>query len=323
MEAVVLPLAIKAFCTIFIGFIGVLLAQVIVPFIQAFGPWLTNWIEIPGLSVFILWGQAIAVVAAIAIRAGVGIRDMLMSSGGEARMGLGEYVFKSVVSIALVGLMPTLCSLVIWFGQRMAADVVGPTVMTLDNLQMTVDVDKVIESITTNDPTSALALLCYVILDFVAFGFVVTIVYQLLKRQFQMLFLSVAAPWIGIKAATETDSSTYWEFLQSLFGMCVVQWLQYLGMIVGLSMISSTIGMSFDIQGVSLGSATFINMILVIAAFGAALGIPALVDRWTFSAPGAHSGSMLIGMAVRRGLSGPNVGIPKTGPAASDAKAKG
>ncbi len=52
-------------------------------------------IEIPGLSIFILWGQAIAVVAAIAIRAGVGIRDMPLASGGEARTGLGSTFSKA------------------------------------------------------------------------------------------------------------------------------------------------------------------------------------------------------------------------------------
>ena len=128
-----------------------------------------------------------------------------------------------------------------------------------------------------------------------------------MKRQFQMLFVAVAAPWIGIKAATESDSSTYWEFLQSLFGMCVVQWLQYIGLIVGLNMMSATIGSSLDINSIDMGSASFTNLFLVLAEFGAALGIPALVDRWTFSAPGAQSGSVLMGMIIRKGLAGPKI----------------
>lgn len=302
---IALPVALKAGAAMLVCALGVALSSVVVPFIQAFGPWLTNWIEIPGLSIFILWGQAIAVVAAIAIRAGVGIRDMLLASGGEARTGLGEYVFKSVVSIALVGLMPTFCSMVMWFGQRMMSDVFGA--VSLNSFTLTFGVDAVVQSILDGDLTAPLVFLCYIVLCFIAFGFVITSIYQLMKRQFQMLFVSVAAPWIGIKAATESDSSTYWEFLQSLFGMCVVQWLQYIGLIVGLNMMSATIGSSLDINSIDMGSASFTNLFLVLAEFGAALGIPALVDRWTFSAPGAQSGSVLMGMIIRKGLAGPKI----------------
>lgn len=60
MEAIAqiaLPVALKAGAAMLVCALGVALSSVVVPFIQAFGPWLTNWIEIPGLSVFILWGK--------------------------------------------------------------------------------------------------------------------------------------------------------------------------------------------------------------------------------------------------------------------------
>lgn len=308
---IALPIVGKAVALILILIAGSIASQIIVPFLEAFGPWLTNWIEIPGLSVFIVWGQAIAVIAAVAIRVGVGIRDVLMSNGGEGRVSIGEYLFKSVVSISLVGLMPTFCSMVIWFGKKMAVDVMGAT--SLSDLTFEFDADAAVTSILSMNISQSMMYFCYALLLLLAFGFVITIVYQLLKRQFQMLFISVAAPWVGIKAATENDSSTYWEYLQSLFGMCVIQWLQYLGMIVGLSMLSSTMGSQFNMMAPNLTTSTYMYMLVDLAAFGAALGIPALLGRWIFSAPGASTGNLLVGMLIRKAAATRTIRVPHSG----------
>lgn len=300
--------AVTCVITVVMVFVlGTMATMLVAPTINAFGDWASNWMTIPVVNNVILWGQVISVTIAAAVRVWVGIRTVMMADGGPNPPSLGEYVFKSIGAIALVGLMPILCSLVISFGQMMMRDVLGlagPGTLTLqahpEHLFALAD-----------DPENGMALIanslvcCLMVL--IAGVMCVKVLYELLKRQAQMLIISAVAPWVGITAAVDGDA-TYWEYLRSLFGMCVVQWCQYLFMVISLQMLEQFIGGDVELYELVLinpldpGDLDGFAMALVcLAMFGATLSVPGLLDRWTFGSSSTNAGNMVVGLLARKG----------------------
>ena len=111
------------------------------------------------------------------------------------------------------------------------SDVFGA--VSLNSFTLTFGVDAVVQSILDGDLTAPLVFLCYIVLCFIAFGFVITSIYQLMKKAIPdaLRLRGRALDWNqGGNGERLVDLL---GVLQSLFGMCVVQWLQYIGLIVG------------------------------------------------------------------------------------------
>lgn len=116
-----------------------------------------------------------------------------------------------------------------------------------------------------------------------------------------MLVLSVAAPWISIKSAMESDSNAAGELLVGLFGMCCMQWIQYLFFMVALKMLGAFYSGTGMLEILTFDGQAWVNMMMCFAVFGAALGAPQLLDRWTFIGGSSRSASMMAAMVVRQG----------------------
>lgn len=290
-------------------FVGVVSNVILVPFINATASALTNWISIPVVNQVIFWGQAIAVVLAIAIRVFVGIKDGIFQNGGPRMASLGEYAFRSIAVIALIGLTPVICNLVMLFGQNMFADVsglaknvVGTELIKTGSLEWSsLDVDMAhLDQSLTNFVNAIPAAIITTVCLFMA----VRIVFQMFKRQVEMLVASVAAPWITLKSATESDSNAAGEFLVNLFGMCCMQWLQYLFLMVGVAMLNTIVNGN-NVWALSIqGQEAWVSYMLTVAVFGAAGGVPQLLNRFTFVGGSTRGGGLAAGALGRVGSQG-------------------
>lgn len=288
--------------------LGALSQFVLAPLINSVAPYMLNWINIPVVNSVILWGQGIAVVAAIAIRVFVGVRDGVLQNGGPRMASLGEYMFRSVAVVALVGFMPVLCNLVMYAGQAMLSDIVsasyagGSSLVNAGELDFSALTFKVsdlaepfVHSVFERLPGAICSFACLIL--------AIKIIYQICKRQIEMLVLSVAAPWISIKSAMESDSNAAGELLVGLFGMCCMQWIQYLFFMVALKMLGAFYSGTGMLKILTFDGQAWVNMMMCFAVFGAALGAPQLLDRWTFIGGSSRSASMMAAMVVRQGAS--------------------
>lgn len=261
--------------------------------------YISNWVTIPIVSQVIIWGQVISITVVIAIRIGVGISQGILRDEVRAP----EYLFRSVGAVVLIGLMPIFCDLIIVAGQTMMSDVMGMVSTSkelVDEIQPNY-LDYIVKGV-INTATDITGQTLTVVLNNVVGTFVLILMlivfFALLKRQVEMLVIGVAAPWAGIKIATENQSSDYWAYLTNLFGMCVVQWVQALFLAIGMQTYSVWIKLSgtndlFSIADV-VNPEPWYAMALMIAVLLAAINVPSLLDRWTFSGSGSSSVTNLL-----------------------------
>lgn len=300
MTVAIATLIVIAAAMILGFFAGGIIEFALVPMISGFFDASVNFLSIPIVSTVILWGQGISIAAVIALRVGIGIKEMMLGSP-DREFSLTEYVYKSVTAIILVALMPTLCAAVINLGDTMLADIKGG-----------IGAEAVLDNLTTNDyetllagtnPVAVIQMLISSILLLVALIMCVIVMYQFAKRQIEMGIVALIAPWVSILAGTTNDSSQYWDLLKNLFGMCVTQWLQYLLCIIGMSWLANLAASAGDVYSLTLVPQTFVSMFFILAIFGASIGVARLIDRYTFSSASSGTGAMLAGIAARGGAS--------------------
>ena len=300
MTVAIATLIVIAAAMILGFFAGGIIEFALVPMISGFFDASVNFLSIPIVSTVILWGQGISIAAVIALRVGIGIKEMMLGSP-DREFSLTEYIYKSVTAIILVALMPTLCAAVINLGDTMLADIKGG-----------IGAEAVLDNLTTNDyetllaganPVAVIQMLISSILLLVALIMCVIVMYQFAKRQIEMGIVALIAPWVSILAGTTNDSSQYWDLLKNLFGMCVTQWLQYLLCIIGMSWLANLAASAGDVYSLTLVPQTFVSMFFILAIFGASIGVARLIDRYTFSSASSGTGAMLAGIAARGGAS--------------------
>lgn len=300
MTVAIATLIVIAAAMILGFFAGGIIEFALVPMISGFFDASVNFLSIPIVSTVVLWGQGISIAAVIALRVGIGIKEMMLGSP-DREFSLVEYVYKSVTAIILVALMPTLCAAVINLGDTMLADIKGG-----------IGAEAVLDNLTTNDyesllagtnPVAVIQMLISSILLLVALIMCVIVMYQFAKRQIEMGIVALIAPWVSILAGTTNDSSQYWDLLKNLFGMCVTQWLQYLLCIIGMSWLANLAASAGDVYSLTLVPQTFVSMFFILAIFGASIGVARLIDRYTFSSASSGTGAMLAGIAARGGAS--------------------
>lgn len=273
------------------------------PLTQILFDWGTDFMSIPFVNTVILGLQGVAVIAVIVIRIGIGISSGILLKGGDREQSLGEYVYKTIVSVIMVALMPMLCRLVIQFGNHLYNDITKQGGSIADSLSwFTLNDDFSLDYIAAVQHSSTVLWLIIGVL-------VITILciacgYQFIRRQIEMLTVSIIGPLVSIYAATENDDNMPFELLKNLFGLVCLQWLQYLlvqiALWFGISWISNAVTQNmiefcFDGTNAQL-------FLFCIATFGAALTIPNLVDRYTFGNGGSHAGRAAVGAIVGRSL---------------------
>lgn len=277
----------------------------LLPFISQFGDMMASWITVPILGKVIFWGQAVSVAIAVAIRVYIGVKEGLLANGGPKPPSFGEYMFKSVFSVVMVGMMPVFCQLIMWFGQTMMSDIMGvmpwKTLNGLSSMQNAWGLDKYNDTYgamnSVDLPNVAAATVSNVVI-MVALILVLLTLWALLKRQVEMLVVSVIAPWVGIKIATSNDDNQYSEFLTSLFGMCVTQWVQYLFLMIGVNALAQWIGPLSNMYKADITS-SFGTAVIVLIMLSVAVGVPSLLDRWTYTGGSSGMRGFVLGSVMR------------------------
>lgn len=287
---------------VFVFAIGSIVDLVAVPVINLFINLSVEPLSIPLVNQAILWAQLGALAVAIAIRVGKGIYEIVLHPYG-GQVSLAEWITKSILTIALVGIMPVFCSMIINVGTMMFTDIQGAVVSTGHvTIQSNPLVEEFINGLANGSFTQVMGAFANSFLVCLVVAAAIMVVYQMFKREVIMLVVSVAATWVSVKAASESYDD-YVDVLVSLFALCLTQWIQYLFFAVAIVMVNNFIGgvswMEVDIAA----DGAIQSYILVLAFLGGAMAVPSILERYAFNSGRSGVGNLVVGMAVRGGIS--------------------
>ncbi|MBQ9043718.1 MAG: hypothetical protein IJ111_13000 [Eggerthellaceae bacterium] len=267
------------------------------PLVETSFQWGTDFMTIPYVNNVIYWLQGLSVLGVVAVRVAEGWRTGILRKGADFDYSPGEYVFKSMWALLVVAIMPTACRLVIMFGKSMFDYVVGATGGVAGAMSW-FDLSGLDPSLMSG--SSALNLLWVLVAMLAVTILAIACGYQFVRRQVEMIVVSVIAPLIAVYSATEDDSGQVGDLLKQLFALVCQQWLQYVLVMVavgfGQAWISGSAASwgsdpsSFSVWG---GEAAVQTFMFCIATFMAALTMPRLVDRYTFGQSGTRVGGIV------------------------------
>lgn len=273
------------------------------PLVSQLFSWSLDYTTIPVFNMVITTLQGISIAAAVAIRVAIGVKDKILLGGGDREQSSGEYVFRSIMSVVVVALMPTLCAGIIELGHSLYNFITGMTDHALES-QLSYFTFDGIDAATLFGSNVTSTAFWLVVGALAIMILTVCCGYQFMRRQVEMIVISVIGPVVSVYAATENETDEVAVLLRNLFGLCCVQWLQYIlvsaalgcgkgWMSVALSAFAS--GGSYAVFG-DAGSAQ--AFLFCVAFFGAALTVPKLVDNYTYGSGGSGGGRMVLGAIV-------------------------
>jgi hypothetical protein len=270
----------QAAAAVFQALVGLCISNPLTPNGYMSFPWIPN-------VTFYLQGIALAVV--VVIRVATAAKDGILKNGGDPATGLtfGQWLFQSLWSVSLVCAMPAIMHTFAAFSFSLAGDILSATtpsnVFTGFSAAM-VDVAK------TALAGAGAGVILAVIAGIVVIYYITTVLLQCLKRQVQMVLLSVIAPLVAISGGTG-NSADIGTLLKETVGLGVISGLQLLFLV-------STVAIAPQIQAFT--GPGVIYPLVVIAMFGAIKKLPGWVEQYipNSSTGPANAGRNIAGGAV-------------------------
>lgn len=285
---------------LFAFFIGSVVDSLICPVVNIFEQLAVDPLSIPIVNQVIIWASLGGLAVCLIIRIVRGVYELVINPSDKSPT-FAEWCVKTVLSIGAVALMPLFCNLVIQVGSYMLGDVqstiqgtgvvkIEPSPMANEFFDTLVDADIAELGGTIANCVMIVFVTCAIIMT----------VYQLLKRQIIIYYVTILSSWIAVKAAMDSFDDVV-DLLVSLFGLVVTQWVQYLAMAIAIVQVNNLTGETSWVA-IALDESSIRNYMLVLAYLGAALGIPAVLERYAFASGRSGAGNMIVGMAVRGGF---------------------
>ncbi len=289
----------------------------LIPLSSVLFEWSTDYLSIPYVNSVIVGLQAIAIVAVVAIRVANGINSGILLRGGNHESSLGEYIYRTIAALVVVALMPLFCNLVMKLGNAIFNDVITGAGTVSDCLSwMTLGDNWDIDNIGASDDGVIKACLWAVLGALICCILTVGCGYQFVRRQVEMLVVSIVGPIVAVYYATEEDQSQVYDLLRKLFALCCIMWLQYLLVIVALKFgqawLASATANSDVLNGLYTGDGAR-RFMFCLAFFMSALTVPNIVEQFAFGNGGTRVGGVAVGAVVNKAFRGPKLPIPGMG----------
>lgn len=293
-----------------------LIAFFLLPIADVAFSWSEDYISIPGVGQAILLFQVVALFSVVAIRLAIGVKDNILLGGGSREGSLGEYMFKSLASIALVALMPMMVRTVFYFGHLVFTDVLGGTESITAELNDYFGQQGVFASMVVSENNEELwrtlelngvqAVIVMVLTALALVVLVVAVGYQFLRRQVEMVVISLIAPLVSIYSATENDSYMVKSLLTRSLGLALTMTIQYVLVRVAIGFAESFMSSFMGTDPTAAFTATFVaalnfqevapKFVLAVAALGCALSVPGIVSEFTTPTGNGQAGGMAMNM---------------------------
>lgn len=306
------------FAIFMVELISSFLSDFLIPLTSVLFEWSTDYLSIPYVNTVIVGLQAIAIVAVIAIRVANGINSGILLRGGNHESSLGEYIYRTIAALVVVALMPLLCNLVMKLGNAVFNDVIAGAGTVGDTMSwMTLGDNWNTDNIGASDDEVVTAALWALIGMVIMTVLTIACGYQFVRRQVEMLVVSIIGPIVAVYYATEEDQSQVYDLLRKLFALCCIMWLQYLLVQVALNfgfawVTNATVENNTILQSLFSGDGAR-RFMFCIATFMAALTVPNIVEQFAFGNGGSRVGGVAVGAVVNKAFRGPKGMMPHPG----------
>lgn len=271
-----------------------------------------NPLSIPVVNQIILWSQVCALILVVFFRTGKGVYEGIFQQAAtdyNARFNATQWVIKTVLSIACVVIMPLLCNIIVAFGCKAFADISGLVNSGISENGLTLTFQFREDDWWETLGNLALSEIGAYLIGGLILGavclYIVKIVYQILKRQFTLLVVSIASIWVAVKTSSDSADDVI-DLLVSMVGLVLITIVQFVFLAVAIGMISQVGGMSALIEVDLTDPQTLYAILMMVAAFGCAGNVPQILERYAFSSGRSGAGNMIVGTAVRSGFAAPS-----------------
>ena len=266
-------------------------------------------LSVPIVNQLILWSQLCALILVVFIRVGKGIYENVFQKAANEETGSAvQWLFKSLIAVACVAVMPLLCNIIIEFGSKAFSDLTGASNEIISNGAIHLQFDFPEDDFWNALSNSALNTLATSIgCGLLVVGeliFILMNVYQIVKRQIVLMVVSIAATWVSIKSATDNTDDVI-DVLVSLLGLVLIQVVQWTFLVIAMKQLTNVDGGGMLFGADLSDKQTLYTIIFCLALMGAALGVPQVLERYAFSTGRSGAGNMVVGAAMRTGIAAP------------------
>ena len=227
-----------------------------------------------------LYLQALALGIFIIMKVVVGIKDGIFSEGGDPTTGesAGQWLFRSLKGLIIICAMPSLMRWTAGFSMAVAADIASNGADTVFST--------FIQNTMVNTALALgggpVAVLWSLLVAIIMLYYICVIFFQLIKRQLQLIALSLIAPLVAITSGTR-DTSDLGTLMKEAVSLGIVSGLQLLMVLTAMAFGPASF-ISLDIeQTLSLSNIVLLKIapFIQIAIFSGIKKFPDWIERFT------------------------------------------
>lgn len=267
-------------------------------------------LSIPIVNQLLLWSQICALVLVIVVRVGKGLYENVFQKAANEETGSAvQWAFKSLISVAIVAVMPLLCNLIISFGTTAFGDLTGATktvITDTGSIKLNFEFpEQTFWKDLQDQPVESISV--YIGSGFIVLAEIIFIVgntYQIIKRQMVMYVVSIAATWVSVKGASDSSDDVI-DVLVSLLGLVVIQLIQWIFVVIAIVELSKFKGGATLIGADLTDQQTLYSIMFILGLLGCAMGVPQILERYAFSTGRSGAGNMVVGAAIRTAFASP------------------
>ena len=258
----------------------------------AFIGWVTRPLRFAWGQAISVYFQGIALVIAIVVIVVNGVARGYLRCGGTQDMSSGAYIFRSLWPVALIAACPSLMGALTDVISTVIADATGGLATTETFRDMVTVFVELSSGATVIGPI--LVAICALVITY----YIVTVLFQCVKRQLQLAVYSVIAPLIAATTVADSSSGDFVTLLKEMFGIAVITVMQLSALMAAISAPATIKQMLAEDA-----SCVFIVPLVSVALFAAVKQIPTWIERYTLAPAVGGGGSVgrSVGTAVMFG----------------------
>ena len=263
---------------------GELIAKGMAEVMGAFIGWVTKPLSFAWGQAMSVYFQGIALVIAIVVIVVNGVARGYLRNGGTQDMSSGAYIFRSLWPVALIAACPALMGAMTQIISTVISDATGG-LATADTFSAMVQifVTMVADATGTGVVGPIVIAVCALVITY----YIITVLFQCVKRQLQLAVYSVIAPLIAATTVADSSAGDFITLLKEMFGIAVITDMQPAARMAAISAPATIQSMVANDPG-----SAFIVPLVSVALFAAVKQVPSWIERYTLAPAVGNGGSL-------------------------------
>ena len=262
---------------------GDLIANSMAEVMGVFISWVTRPLEFAWGQALMSYFQGISLAIAIVVIFINGLVKGYLRNGGTQDMSSGAYIFRSLWPIALIAACPALMSAL----TSIITAVISDATTGLATTESFRDLVTVFVSLMATSGISPVGTIVIAVCALIITYYIITVLFQCVKRQLQLAIYSVIAPLIAALTVADSSAGDFITLLKEMFGVAVITVIQLAALMAAISTPATISAMLLE-DPASVLIVPFVST----AVFAAVKQIPNWIERYTLAPTVGNSTAM-------------------------------